>query len=162
MPTYRLDLAYDGSGFHGYAKQPDLRTVQQELEEALTRILGSRMLGTVRTTVAGRTDAGVHAVGQVVSFDCPDHLDTDKVSKSLNSLLGPEISVLALVEAEPGFSARKDAITRRYRYQIFNRSVADPFRRHETWHVHHQLNLADMDAAAQLFLGRTGLLRVLP
>lgn len=148
MPTYRLDLSYDGSGFHGYAIQPDVRTVQGDLEAALERIVGD-----VQTQVAGRTDAGVHAAGQVVSFDHDAELDVVRLARSLNSLLGPEIAVLSAAEVGAGFDARRDAVTRRYRYEILNRSVPDPFRRSVTWHVHHALDVGRMHEGAQLFVG---------
>ena len=83
MPTYRIDLAYDGSGFHGYARQPNVRTVQGDLEEALFRLIDP-----VETTVAGRTDKGVHARGQVVSFTIDVELDTMWLVRSLNRQLG--------------------------------------------------------------------------
>jgi len=148
VPTYRVDLSYDGTGFHGYAKQPEVRTVQGDLETALERILG-----TLVTTVAGRTDRGVHAVGQVVSFEHPDVLDSVRITRSLNSLLGAEIAISSVVEAPSDFNARKSAVTRRYRYQVLNRSIADPFRRNVSWHVHQRLDAAAMNEAAQLFLG---------
>lgn len=148
MPTYRLDVSYDGSGFHGYAIQPDVRTVQGDLEAALKRIVGE-----VRTQVAGRTDAGVHAVGQVVTFDHDAELDVARLTRSLNSLLGPEIAVSSAAEVAEGFDARRNAVTRRYRYEILNRSVPDPFRRGVTWHIHHPLDVGRMHEAAQLFVG---------
>lgn len=148
MATYRIDLAYDGSGFHGYAKQHDVRTVQGELEAALTRIIGPAV-----TRVAGRTDRGVHALGQVVSFETDSDVDITRMVKSLNALLGPEIAVTSLVRADNGFDARKDAVSRRYRYEILNRTTPDPFRRMSTWHLHHRLDVDEMNRAAQLFLG---------
>ena len=149
MPTYRIDLSYDGSGFHGYARQPEVRTVQGELEEALAKIAGSY----VQTTVAGRTDRGVHAVGQVVSFSTDVELQPNRVARSLNSLLRPEIAVEDVRVVSQGFNARKDAVTRSYRYEILNRSVGDPFRRFDSWHVHHSLDLDSMNQAAGLFIG---------
>ncbi len=149
MPTYRLELSYDGSGFHGYAIQPDVRTVQGEVEAALRRMAGDGVV----TSVAGRTDAGVHAVGQVVSFEATKELDTTRLARSLNSLVGPEIAVQSAVRAENGFDARRDAISRRYRYEILNRTVPDPFRRHLTWHVHRKLDVGAMSAAAGMFVG---------
>ena len=88
MTTYRIDLAYDGTDFHGYAKQPNVRTVQGDLEDALFRITG-----VVETVVAGRTDRGVHAAAQVLSFESIHGFDTGMIRRSLNRQLGPEISV---------------------------------------------------------------------
>ena len=149
MPTYRLDLAYDGSGFHGYARQRDVRTVQGVLEEALETILGHP----VETTVAGRTDAGVHAEGQVVSLTLEEPVDTDRVARSLDALVGDEIAVTALAQASGGFDARFSASARSYRYLIDNRSAADPLIRHMALHVPEPLDVPAMDAAAQYFVG---------
>ena len=110
MTTLRLDLAYDGSGFRGYAAQTDsrIRTVQGELEAALETLLGSAY----ETAVAGRTDAGVHARGQVVSLRVPEEIDVGRLQRSLNGILGPEISVLAALEgtqAPPGPAVGSEA-----------------------------------------------------
>ena len=146
--VYRLDLAYDGSGFHGYAKQPGLRTVQGELEDALFKHTGP-----VDTVVAGRTDAGVHARGQVVSFAVAQPVDVERLHDSLNSMLGPEIGVTAVTEAGDGFDARFGAVARSYRYLVLNRPVADPFMRHTAWHVPEPLALRRMHDAAIHFVG---------
>lgn len=147
MPTYRLDLAYDGSGFHGYARQPDVRTVQGELEAALEPWTGG-----VETFVAGRTDKGVHASEQVVSFTC-DELDTDRVVRSLNSRLGPEIAIRHLRVAEPGFHARFSATGRAYRYRILNATVHDPFRASVVWTFADPLDARTMHRAVQCLAG---------
>ena len=150
MPTtYRVDISYDGSGFHGYARQPGLRTVQGELEEALFKHTGP-----VDTAVAGRTDAGVHAAGQVVSFVVADPIDAGRVVDSLNSMLGPEISVTAVEAAPDGFNARFDAVARSYRYLVLNRPAADPFLRHTAWHVPEPLALRRMHDAAFHLVGK--------
>lgn len=148
MPTYRLHLAYDGSGFHGYARQPRVRTVQGELEEALFA-----HTGTVETFVAGRTDKGVHAAAQVVSFEAAAELDTDRVTRSLNRRLAPEIAVLSLVVVPDGFHARFSATGRRYVYRVLTGEVPDPFLARTTWHVPGPLDVAAMDEAARHFLG---------
>ncbi len=151
MPVYRLDLAYDGSGFHGYARQPDVRTVQGELEGALMRILGLRR--SPATRVAGRTDAGVHARGQVVSLDLPQAVDADRLHRSLNSILSPEVVVRRLAEAPPGFDARRWARSRTYRYRILNAPLADPFLSPTSWHVAEPLSSSAMGAAAGHMVG---------
>ncbi len=143
MPTYRLDLAYDGSGFHGYARQPHVRTVQGELEQGL-----SRLAGTVVTEVAGRTDAGVHARGQVVSFRSDVSLEPSRVASALNGMLAPEVVVWSCRQVEDGFSARFSAVARTYRYLVLNRSLPDPFLRHTSWHRPMPLNVEEMNAAA--------------
>lgn len=148
MPTYRIDLAYDGSGFHGYARQPGVRTVQGELEEALFRLTGP-----VDTFVAGRTDRGVHASGQVVSFSVAEAVDPARVQQSLNRQLGPEIAVLGCSETSADFHARFSATSRRYEYRIVNRVAPDPFRAGTSWHIAEPLDVAAMNRAAACFVG---------
>ncbi|WP_420431153.1 tRNA pseudouridine(38-40) synthase TruA [Candidatus Poriferisocius sp.] len=148
MPTYRLDLSYDGAGFHGYARQPDVRTVQGELEAALARIAGP-----VKTVVAGRTDAGVHAQQQVVSFSVDRALIPDRLSRSLTKMLGPEIVVYAAAEVPHSFSARFSATSRTYRYRILNQTHPDPLRRFDSWHVADRLDLEAMQQVALDILG---------
>jgi tRNA pseudouridine38-40 synthase len=116
----RLVLAYDGSPFAGWAVQPGKRTVEGEVSAALATVLRAP----VRLTVAGRTDRGVHALGQVVSYDGPlPYL------RSVNAVLPPEISVLEAAEEPEGFSARRDARSRSYRYRVLARSAPSPFER---------------------------------
>src|ERR671938_1486759 len=109
MAAYRLTIAYDGTPFAGWAAQPGLRTVQGELEGALERILGER----VQLTVAGRTDAGVHAWGQMASFEL-DGEPPSGLQRSLNALLPREIAVFDARVAPDGFDARRDARSRTY------------------------------------------------
>jgi len=149
MPTYRIDLAYDGSGFHGYAANPGVRTVQEELERSLTALIGS----TPDTVVAGRTDAGVHAWGQVVSFEVDADLDIERVTRSLNAMLSPEITVRGVARAEDGFDARFSAISRTYRYFVDDRVAPNPLHRHSVWHVEAPLDAAAMADAATAFVG---------
>lgn len=149
MPTYRLDLAYDGSAFRGYAANAGVRTVQGVLEEALAIVLG----GPVETSVAGRTDAGVHARGQVVSFTWIEAIDPARLQRSLNSLLAPEVVARAVAEAPVGFNARRSALWRSYRYLVDDGAVPDPARRWTVWHLGFPLAEAAMDAAARGFVG---------
>ena len=148
MPTYRVDLAYDGTGFHGYARQDGLRTVQGEFETALFHRTGE-----VKTAVAGRTDAGVHAAGQVISFVVDDSLDTGTLQRSLNSQLGPEIAVYAVSEVPDAFHARFSATGRGYRYRIWNAPVHDPLLFRTTWHVPDPLDVPAMDRAVGTLVG---------
>lgn len=147
MVTYRLDIAYDGSRFYGYAKQPNVRTVQGELEAAL-----SPHTDGVETYVGGRTDKGVHASGQVVSFTC-DKLDVAQVLRSLNSLLAPEIAARRLTEAPDGFHARFSATGRAYRYRINNSAVHDPFLAATTWTLGEHLDVDAMNDAVRPLVG---------
>jgi len=148
MPTYRIDLAYDGTSFHGYARQIGLRTVQGSLETALFHTTGE-----VDTVVAGRTDRGVHAAGQVVSFAVDAPLDTARLARSLNRQLGPEIAVYGICEVDPAFHARFSATGRRYRYRILNAPVHDPLQARTAWHVPEPLDVAAMDRAVGVLVG---------
>jgi tRNA pseudouridine38-40 synthase len=135
----RLTVAYDGSAFRGFAIQPDVPTVAGALREALAKVLGDE----VELTCAGRTDAGVHAWGQVVTFDAPaDRFDPAAVQRSLNRICGPQVVVREAAIAAPDFDARHSALARTYRYTIVNRPVPDPFRAHLAWHVDNPLDLA--------------------
>jgi tRNA pseudouridine38-40 synthase len=152
----RLDLAYDGTDFSGWAAQPGRRTVQGVLEEALTRVL--RLAEPAQLTVAGRTDAGVHADGQAAHLDVPHEgwaaVDPDRVLWSLAGVLPPDVRVHALAPAPRGFDARFSALWRRYRYRVSDSlATADPLRRHDTlWHPR-PLRLERMNAAAGPLLG---------
>jgi tRNA pseudouridine38-40 synthase len=117
-----MNLAYHGAGFAGWAAQPGMRTVQGELEGALERILGS----SVPLTVAGRTDAGVHAWGQVASFDL-DRDPPEELARALNSLTGPDLAVLAAERTADGFDARRDAQARTYCYRVLSDRTPNPF-----------------------------------
>lgn len=148
MPTYRIDLVYDGSGFHGYAKQNAVRTVQGDLEAALEPFVPG-----VETVVAGRTDKGVHASGQVVSFRTVESIDIARVTRSLNRQLGPEVAVAGLREVADDFHARFSATGRRYVYRILNQPVHDPFERTKSWHVTDVLDVDRMNAGASHLVG---------
>lgn len=144
----RMLVAYDGTGFSGFAANPGVTTVAGTLAAALERILRQP----VRLTGAGRTDAGVHAWGQVVSFELPagadpEGLDLEGLRRSLNAMAAPGIVVRSVAWADPGFDARFSALTRRYRYTVLNRAVPDPFLAATAWHVATPLDLADMRLA---------------
>jgi tRNA pseudouridine38-40 synthase len=149
MAKVRLDLAYDGSGFRGYARQEGLRTVQGALEDALATLLGRP----VETSVAGRTDAGVHALGQVVSIDVDGEVDLAKLARSLNGLIGPEIAVMSATHADDAFDARFSAVWRIYRYAMDTGEAPNPLRRGYEWHVGSHLDRGAMAAAARHFIG---------
>lgn len=150
MPRYRLDLAYDGSGFHGFAPQAgDIRTVGGVLEEVLERVFRQP----VTVTVAGRTDTGVHARHQVVSFDAERSLDPSQVRRAVTSMLGPEVVATAVAVVDDEFSARFDATARIYRYHVDDAEIADPLRRHTVWHFGRALDVDRMHETAQGFVG---------
>lgn len=120
----RLDISYDGRPFHGFARQPNVTTVQGDLEDALSRLLRRD----VETVCAGRTDAGVHALGQVVSVgDAPDDVDPVRTRDALNAMLGPFIAVSSLRIVDDTFDARFGAISRMYVYAILTSETPDPF-----------------------------------
>ena len=148
MPIYRIDFAYNGSGFHGYARQPSVRTVQGDLEDALFLLTGE-----VETTVAGRTDSGVHATAQVVSFETEQDVDTARIVRSLNRQLAPEIAVRSVAEAPPGFSARFSAKGRAYTYRVLNRETPDPFLAPIAWHYETPVSIDLMNEAMAHLVG---------
>lgn len=149
MPVYRIDLAYDGTGFRGWARNAGVRTVQGEIEAALARILGEE----VSLSVAGRTDAGVHARHQVASFPAATEIDPVAVLRSLRTMLGTEIAVHDLAAAPEGFDARFSAVRRSYRYFIGEAPSHDPLRSRWVWHRGEALDLGAMNQAAAAFLG---------
>ncbi|WP_328901795.1 MULTISPECIES: tRNA pseudouridine(38-40) synthase TruA [unclassified Streptomyces] len=151
----RLDLAYDGKDFSGWAKQTARRTVQGEIEDALRTV--TRSSRTYDLTVAGRTDAGVHARGQVAHVDLPEEVWAEHAEKLLRRLAGrmaPDVRVWRIAEAPPGFNARFSALWRRYAYRIADRpGGVDPLvRGHVLWHDR-PLDVAAMNAAAARMTG---------
>lgn len=151
----RLDIAYDGSGFSGWARQPDRRTVQGTIEEALGRVL--RLADPPAVTVAGRTDARVHARGQVAHVDVPEEAWTAAAVRScgrLAAMLPADVRVWDVAEAPSGFDARFSAVARRYVYRVSDRPTGvDPLRRHDTlWHPQ-RLDPRRMNEAARHLLG---------
>lgn len=146
----RLDLAYDGGAFHGWAAQPGLRTVQGELETAIATVL--RLDQPAPLTCAGRTDRGVHARGQVAHVDL-DRVDPPALERRLRRILPDDISLRGLAEAPAGFDARFSALERRYVYRITDQPAADPLRRRHVVAWPHELDVDAMNAAAAFLLG---------
>lgn len=149
MSVVRLLLAYDGTDFRGWARQPRVRTVQGVLEDALGRMLGEAP----KLSVAGRTDAGVHASGQVASFVAPDGVDPARVQRGLNGILGPEVVVREAAVVSPRFNARHSATGREYVYRIRTAAIADPFTARFAWHRPGELTAGPMRRAARLLIG---------
>ena len=145
----RMLVAYDGSGFHGFAAQPGQRTVAGVLAEAIEKVARHP----VDLTCAGRTDRGVHAWGQVVSLDLPASVDLEALQRSLVKLCGPAIVVREIGVAAPDFDARFSATGRTYRYTVLNRPVPDPFLATTAWHVPVPLDLELLTLACDPFLG---------
>ena len=151
----RLDLSYDGSGFSGWARQPGQRTIQDVVEEALGRLL--RMPGPPALTVAGRTDAGVHARGQVAHVDVAADSWTQagpSAARRLSRLLPADIRVHRIGPAPDGFDARFSALWRRYSYRVCDdQAAAEPLRRHDTLWYRHQVDVVVMNEAAAACTG---------
>ena len=145
----RLTLAYDGTGFRGWARQRDQRTVQCVLEAALERVLGDAP----RLSVAGRTDAGVHARGQVASFAATEGVDPSRLQRALNGMLAAEVVCLDARVVPTGFDARHSATAREYRYRIDIGPVPDPFTARFVWHRPGELSVPRMRAAATHLVG---------
>jgi tRNA pseudouridine38-40 synthase len=150
----RAVIAYDGTDFAGSQYQPNARTVQGELEEALNRLTGER----VKVRLAGRTDAGVHATGQVAAFCLPDREGGREggwpvLRQRLNALLPPDLAVRSLRDAPPGFDPRRDAVERIYRYRIRTDADKRPLDRHRTLEIDDRLDVAAMRRAAKRLLG---------
>ena len=144
-----LLVAYDGTDFHGFARQKHARTVQGELEAKLSLILRAP----IETVGAGRTDAGVHAAGQVVSFDVPRDVDPSWLRLRLNKLLAPAIVVRAASVMPDDFSARFSATRREYEYRIYRSPTPDPFRDRFALWVPGRLTVSAMQAASRALIG---------
>ncbi|MDX6582226.1 MAG: tRNA pseudouridine38-40 synthase [Solirubrobacterales bacterium] len=149
MPTARLEIAYDGSSFAGWAAQPGQRTVQGELESALERIVGER----IELTVAGRTDTGVHATGQVASFTHERELP-DRLAERLNAVLPRDTAVLFAGPAGADFDARRSARARVYRYRVLAARVRNPFEERRALWWPYPLDRELLDAASAMVVGK--------
>lgn len=146
----QMTVAYDGTPFHGFATNPDVRTVQDDLEEALATVLRQP----TPIACAGRTDRGVHARGQVVSFDAAaDHFEPTALTRALNRMLAPSIAVRAVVATTDDFDARFSCRARSYRYRVLNTPTPDPLLHNLVWHVREPLDLDAMQLAGDQILG---------
>ncbi|HJU18140.1 MAG TPA: tRNA pseudouridine(38-40) synthase TruA [Stellaceae bacterium] len=151
MPRYKLTIEYDGAGLVGWQRQANGPSVQEALETAILRFCGEA----VGVTGAGRTDAGVHALGQTAHFDLARTAPCDVVRNAVNFHLRPAaISVLAAEEVPGTFDARLSAILRVYRYRILNRRAPPALERGRVWHVRRPLNVAAMQEGARHLVGR--------
>lgn len=150
MPCFKLTVAYDGTAYAGWQVQRGARTVQEELERAVARICGRR----TRVVASGRTDAGVHALGQVVSFRAETRLTEEQFRSALNANTPPDILVREVSEASPTFHALRDATSKRYRYVIQDSVTPDIFSRPYAWHCRGRLDEAAMRDAARVLVGR--------
>jgi len=149
MPKYKALISYDGSSFSGWQSQINSLSVQDLIEKALATILRVPM----EIIGSGRTDAGVHALGQVGHFITEKEIETEKVLYSLNSLLPKEIRILDISEAPEDFHARYSATGKIYHYHLHLDPIMDPFKRKYALHLQHKLDIAELKAAASLFVG---------
>jgi len=145
----KLTLEYDGSNYSGWQLQPRHESIQGQIEAALERIFSAP----VRVYGSGRTDAGVHARGQVAAITLPRSFDHAELQRALNSILPADIVVLDVAPAPDGFDPRRDARSRIYEYRVLNRKIASAFDYRYSWLVRESLDLAAMNAAARIFVG---------
>ena len=150
MRNIKLTIEYDGTGYHGWQVQPEVRTIQGTIEGKLAQITGEQ----VRLIASSRTDTGVHALGQVANFKTHSLLDARSFLKALNSLLPEDIRVKDVEEVDETFHARFSAKGKIYEYRILNGELPSPFHRHFSWFVPGRLDLARMREAAMKLVGR--------
>jgi len=151
MRNFRLVLSYDGTDFHGWQTQPGFRTVQQTLETAIAELTGET---TVRVNASGRTDTGVHAVGQVVNFRSTTRLPVDALLRALNAHLPEDVCVRSVEVVADSFDANRDAVRKLYRYVLHDGTVPDLFLRRYCYHTRYRLDAQSMNRAAQVLRGR--------
>lgn len=151
MPNICLVLEYDGKRFHGWQQQiPGVRSIQEELHRALETVLRTE----IRTIyAAGRTDSGVHALGQVVNFTVPESPDLGRLRRAISGMFRAEISVRAAYEIDENFNARRDALSKQYSYLVCLRDVPPALQHGRAWHVARRLDLDRMRREAQSLIG---------
>jgi tRNA pseudouridine38-40 synthase len=150
MATYKLTIEYEGTAYAGWQRQPDRPTVQAAVEAALQQITQTR----IAVVGAGRTDAGVHAFGQVASFRTDHALSLEALERGLNGVLPEDISVRSVEQAPDDFHARYSARQKLYEYRILNRRQRSALERHRTWHIRRALEIPAMQDAAMVLVGR--------
>lgn len=149
MRNIRLTIAYDGTAYSGWQIQPTARTVQGAIERRLQQMTGSPC----RLRAAGRTDAGVHARGQIANFRTESEISLRGFHRGLNALLPDDIAILDVVDVPPDFDSRRNNRGKHYRYRVWNQRSPAPRWRATTWHLHRPLELQPMAAAARLLVG---------
>jgi len=150
MQRYKLLVAYDGFEYAGWQVQPGMKTIQGELEKCFHRLTGNP----VKVHGSGRTDQGVHAAGQAVHADLPAYLPEDKIIQASNAVLPAAIRVLKVTAVKSDFHARRDAVSKEYRYFIWNGAVMPPFLCRYRTHIRLPLNVPAMQKAAELLIGK--------
>ncbi|MCT4605174.1 MAG: tRNA pseudouridine(38-40) synthase TruA [Marinisporobacter sp.] len=149
MKNVKLIIQYDGTNFSGWQVQPNARTVQQEIEKALSKI----MKRPIKINGSGRTDAGVHALGQVASFCEEFSIPIEKIPVALNSLLPQDIAIKEAIEGSVDFHARYNAVGKKYIYKIYNKEIRNPLLRNYTYFVSKPLDIEKMKKACDYFIG---------
>jgi len=147
--AFKMIVEYDGTAYSGWQIQNDVPTIQGEIENALGRITGQ----TLRVMGSGRTDAGVHALGQTAGFVCETKLPVQQLHKGLNSLLPPDIVIRSLKRVSISFHPRYDAVSKVYRYRILNRTWSDAIGRQYFWYLRHPLDSNAMGLAVNHLIG---------
>jgi tRNA pseudouridine38-40 synthase len=148
-PNFKIIIEYDGTGYHGWQRQKHERTIQQEIEQALTEMTRSP----VTINGSGRTDAGVHALGQVANFQIETELSPDIFLKGLNSILPPDIIIKDCQRVDAAFHARYDAKSKIYQYRIWNHNLPRAIGRQYAWHIRRKLDTTAMQSAAACLTG---------
>ncbi len=149
MHTYKLILAYDGTNYSGWQIQPNGLSIQELLQNAI-RVLTKEEVVVIGS---GRTDAGVHATGQVAHFRCSSPINFHKFSRGVNALLPKDVRLMHIEEAPAHFHARYSAISKTYHYHLHLGKVENPFKRLYSWHIHDKINLSLLQESARLLVG---------
>jgi tRNA pseudouridine38-40 synthase len=149
LKNFKLIIEYDGTHYHGWQRQPNGRSVQQTIEDAITTMTRRK----ISLIGSGRTDAGVHALGQTANFKCETRLTPDEIQKGLNSLLPEDIVIRRCRMVHPEFHSRYDVRSKRYRYWILNRHLPSAIGRRYSWWIRTPLDVAAMQQAADIILG---------
>ena len=149
MKNVKIIIEYDGTDYHGWQCQADLPTVQKTIEDAIRKITREN----VKITGSGRTDAGVHAIGQVANFFIETQMDTDTLRKALNSTLPRDISIIKAQEVPDGFHAQFSSRSKVYEYRIFNRPHPPALQRNRVWHIQDKLDTKKMRESAAYLEG---------
>ena len=148
--TFRIIIEYDGTDFHGWQKQKNDRTIQADIEAALSTMTGEEVI----VHGSGRTDAGVHALGQTAHFKCRTRIKAVEFLKGLNSLLDPAIVIKHCEQVAPDFHARYDAKSKIYQYRILNRPLSAAIGRQYAWHIRYPLQVVAMQSACTHLIGK--------
>ncbi|MBT8358114.1 MAG: tRNA pseudouridine(38-40) synthase TruA [Desulfobacterales bacterium] len=149
MKNFKITIEYDGTCYHGWQRQKNEQTIQQEIEKAVLTMTGKK----ISLTASGRTDAGVHALGQVANFHCDSQLSPQEFQNGINSLTKDDIVIISCDRVDENFHARFDAKSKTYHYQILNRTLPAAINRQYAWHIKKKLDLDAMRLALSHIIG---------